>query len=92
MARVRAMLHGGKTGDNERSARTLGEDGLLAGELLKHLGGAGEAISALADGGVEHQLLSLVGLSDLSAMAADVKVRGRFGAWNTQRASSLIAL
>ena len=38
---------------------TLGEDGGLAAELLEHLGGAGETVTALPDGDVEDELLHL---------------------------------
>merc|ERR1719247_2004497 len=37
----------------------LREEGLLAGELLKHLGGAGQAIAGLTDRDVQDELLDL---------------------------------
>ena len=42
-----------------RIVDTLGEDGVLATELLQHLGGSGETITALTDGDVEDELLDL---------------------------------
>lgn len=43
----------------------LGVDGLLAGELLKHTGGAGEPIAGLADAAVQDELVDLDLLHDV---------------------------
>ena len=50
---------GKETEPEELSTLTLGEDRGLAAELLEHLGGAGEAVTALPDGDVEDELLHL---------------------------------
>ena len=42
-----------------RIVGTFGEDRVLATELLQHLGGSGETITALTDGDVEDELLDL---------------------------------
>lgn len=45
--------------DRRRERSTFGEDGVLATELLQHLGGSGETITALTNGDVEDELLHL---------------------------------
>ena len=42
-----------------RIVGTFGEDRVLATELLQHLGGSGETITALTNGDVEDELLDL---------------------------------
>jgi len=50
---------GARESGERRGERTLGEDRLLSAQLLQHLGGAGQAVSALSDRDVERQLLNL---------------------------------
>ena len=56
--------------------RTLGEDGLLAAQLLEHLGCTSQPIAALANADVENQLLNLELLHRVAILRAGAAARG----------------